>query len=77
MCTHLLQDFGDAGAHLLKGLRGELVFAQVLQDLQRARRHTRETGGFGATLNAPSYSRFVHFISHVNQNCVQGCSDFN
>lgn len=40
MCTHLLQDFGDAGAHLLKGLRGELVFAQVLQDLQHVRRHT-------------------------------------
>lgn len=39
MRTYLLQDFGDASAHLLKGLRGELVFAQVLQDLQRGRRH--------------------------------------
>lgn len=48
MCTHPLQDFGDAGAHLLKGLRGELVFAKVLQDLRHARRNTHETGGFVA-----------------------------
>lgn len=30
---NLLQDFGDARANLFKRLRGELVFAEVLQNL--------------------------------------------
>lgn len=30
---YLLQYFSDARSHLLKGLRGELIFAEVLQDL--------------------------------------------
>lgn len=59
MCTHLLQDFGDAGAHLLKGLRGELVFAQVLQDLRHARRHTHETGGFVALMSTRNVFKTV------------------
>lgn len=30
---YLFQNFSDTCAHLLKGLRGKLVFAEVLQDL--------------------------------------------
>ena len=32
--SYLLQYFSDACAHLLKGLRGELIFTEVLQDLR-------------------------------------------
>lgn len=31
--SNLLQDFGDARANLFKRLRGELIFAEVLQNL--------------------------------------------
>lgn len=31
--SNLLQDFGDACANLFKRLRGELIFAEVLQNL--------------------------------------------
>lgn len=41
---YLLQYFSDARSHLLKGLRGELIFTEILQDLGiRIRRDTCET----------------------------------
>lgn len=34
VCPYLLQDFSNARADLLKGLRRELIFAEVLQHLE-------------------------------------------
>ena len=44
MVLYLLQDLGDARAHLLKGLGGKLVFSQILQHLKHRGVEDEEEG---------------------------------